>query len=203
MTVALDPRYAPYRDGKVQGEERSLVADVLSKADTGAVEFRGTVTMLAGSETRKFQLASDGSRESKSPQPGRIDRKKGQLHLSIGPLGSEPAVARIEGTVEDRFGLTSPISVLAANYRVMDPLRWIEGTTGLSVDRLSRKLHRLEDGGAPPTDARLATIGMLRALVDVLQRLEREPSAAAASVAGALRLAEAVLPRIAASTRTR
>jgi hypothetical protein len=203
VTIGLDSRYAPFRDGKVQGEERSMVAEVLSKAETGSVEFRCEVNIFGtDAKPRRFRVATDGIADRQDQRLARLEQDERRPRVVIGPLGSTPAVVRVEAVAEDRYGLRSPVSVLTANYRVIDARRWLEGATGLSLDTLHRQLHRLEaDAAATPSDANLSAAAMLRALVDVLNGLDHTPAAPAAAVAGALRLADHVMPRISVSRR--
>jgi hypothetical protein len=185
VTIDLRSRYAPYRDGKVQGEERSAIADALAKADTGPVEFGGEVKFIGAVPwPRRLRLADSPSGDR---GPVQIEPRGDGYQLVIGPLGEVPVIVEVNAVAEDRFGLRSPVTVLASNVRITEAQAWTEWATGTSLADLRRQLERLEaDARSAPTNSVRAAAAMLRALVEAMAALGH--TAPAATAAGVMRL---------------
>jgi hypothetical protein len=194
VTVGFRSYYAPYRDGEVMGEERSLLSDRLNDVDTGPVSARADV-WITGADGRTLRRRVGHAREPDGGNGAALElAADGHGHrLVIGHLGDGPVVVRLEGSLEDLFGLRSDVSAVAANFRVVDPRPWVEAASGVSLDSLRRRLVAV-DGSARlgPTAARSAAAGLLRTLVEVLTGLDAESPVAAPRVAGAVRLARRV-----------
>lgn len=194
VTIGLRSRYAPYRDEEVMGEERSLLSDRLNEIDTGPVTTRGDVWITdSGGRTRRFRIGHGDEPDGHDSAAVALDAVEDGQRLAVEGLGDGPAVVRLEGSLEDRFGLRSDVSALASNFRVVGARPWVEAACGVSLDALHERLAGVNEAvRLSPTAAGIAAVGMLRTLVQALGGLDAESAVQATRVAGAVRLARRV-----------
>lgn len=194
VTVSLRGRYAPYRDGEVMGEERSLLSDRINEVDTGPVSTQAAVWVTeADGRTRRFQIGHGVELDGQNAAVLALDTGDDGQRLVVGGLGDGLVVVRLEGSLEDRFGLRSDVSALAANFRVVGARPWVEAACGVSLDMLRGRLAQVDRSvRLGPTAAGIVAAGMLRTLVQALAVLDEESAIPATRVAGAVRLARRV-----------
>jgi hypothetical protein len=194
VTVNLRGRYAPYRDGEVMGEERSLLSERLNEIDTGEVTTQADVWITeAGGRTRRLRIGHGDEPDGQGAASLALDPSANGQRLVVGGLPEGLAVVRLEGSLEDRFGLRSDVSALAANFRVVGARPWVEATCGVSLDALRGRLSRVDRSvRLAPTAEWITIAGMLRALVEALVVLDAESVVSATRVAGAVRLTRRV-----------
>jgi hypothetical protein len=195
VSVDVAARYAPFRDGEVQGEERSLLSETVTKAIGAPLDVRCDVRLTdAGGNVRRLAAPNGGTAVSAGDLPGvnATPRGTGQ-RLVVGPLGGEPTTVRVDAVVEDRFGLRARTSATVDNFRIVEPRPWVEQVAGVSLAELRRRRERIERASrsAPDPDA-LAAAGMIRCLLDVVEALDGQTAVPARRVAGAARLAKRV-----------
>jgi hypothetical protein len=192
LTVDVNARYAPFRDGAVAGEERSLLSESVTKAVSRPLDVRCDVRLTDLDGTIRWLATPDGGPlPPASGRPGMKTSPHGTgRRLVIGPLAGEPRTVRVEAFVEDHFGLRARTSASVDNYRVVEPRPWVEKVAGISLAELRRRRERIErlSRTAPDPDAQAAA-GMIRCLVDVVEALEGPTAVPARRVAGAVRLA--------------
>ena len=194
VIIRIESRYAPYRDGEVMGEERSLLSDRLNEVDTGPVSARADVWISdVGGLTQRIRIGERDEPDAQGKAVVALEEGDEGYRLVVGNLDDGIAIVRLEGSLEDRFGRRASVSALAANFRVVGARSWVEAAGGVSLDALRNRYSRASlSARLGPTAAGLSAAGMLRALVDALAELDAEPTTWATRVAGAVRLARRV-----------
>jgi hypothetical protein len=196
VAVDVHTRYAPFRDGEVQGEEHSRLSESLNGVDTGPIEVWCDASHLDGEG--RVRRARTGEvkavrEDQRGPEPARVERIEDGYRVVVGQLGSTPTVVNLDVVATDQFGLRSVVSVVAPNYRVVDARAWVEQATGLHLNEQRKRLDELERlARRAPTDRARANAGLVRCLAEVLESLDNEPAVSAFQVAGAVRLAARV-----------
>jgi hypothetical protein len=195
VAVDLAARYAPFRGGDVQGEERSLLSVTLTDALREPLGVRCDVRVTsADGNVRRLGPPGAGPPAAVGDGPSVTMTPRGTGHrLVVGPLGTEPTTVRVEATLEDRFGLRADARATVENFGLVDARPWVEQVAGISLAELRRRRERVEAAGrtAPDRDS-LAALGMIRSLVGAIEALEGPEAAPARRVAGAVRLATRV-----------
>jgi hypothetical protein len=195
VTIELRARYAPYRNGSAQGEERSLLSETLTKAMTTPPEVTCDVRVIdAGGSVRRVAATSDHTAPPGLESSGVTITPASTGHrLVIGPLGQSPASAQVDASLADRFGLRAWASAWVDNYRIVEPLPWVEQVAEISLDELRRRHERIDaTSRRAPTDDAVAAAGMIRCLAGVMGSLDGSTSVPASRVAGVIRLASRV-----------
>jgi hypothetical protein len=195
VTIDLAGRYAPFRDGEVQGEERSLLSESVTKAISAPLEVRCDVRLTdAEGNVRRLATPNGGTSPRAGDLPGvqATPRGTGQ-RLVVGPLGAKPTTVRVEASLQDRFGLRADTSATVENFRIVEPRPWLEQVAGISLTELRSRRERIERASrtAPDPDSQAAA-GLIRCLLDVVEALDGQTAAPARRVAGAARLAKRV-----------
>jgi hypothetical protein len=191
VVVDLVTRYAPYRDGEVAGEERSVLSEAMTRAHREPLDIRADLRLSgADGRVRHRRVARSSADDPDHVSDVRVENGQGGQHLVVGPLGDEPVTVQAEVTVHDQFGLHSRTRATIANFRVMDARAWVERTTALSLDHMRRRRDELElrDRRAPTKDSQTSA-AMMGALVEALESLHTPEGAHATRVAGVVRLA--------------
>ena len=189
ITVSVDTRYAPFRDGQVFGEEWSM----LSKTVTGEVDRPVGVSCQArivGGNGDIRRVASDEGRangDSTSAVSGYVD---GRRHTMVfDGLGDEPVLLDATFTVVDGFGLSTTTAVTATNYRVVDAGRWVERALAVEAKTTMARRRQAERAlDERPSDEALRSVQLLEIAGDALAMLHDNPAISGRQVAGALRL---------------
>ena len=195
VTIRIESRYAPYRDGEVMGEERSLLSDRLNEVDTRA---------RVGS-SRRLDL---GRGRADAADPSRRARRTGCPGQGGGGARRRRRRAPAGGGQPGRWhrhrasGGLARGSVRAASERLGShrqlPRGWCTVVGGGCLWGVARRAPRALLGdqpvGATGPDGRraLRTPACFRALVDASAELDAEPATWATRVAGAVRLARRV-----------
>ena len=202
ISFGIGARYVPYRDGEAMGEEQSAVSEHLNAVDTGPVHVtRADLWVSRGEGPLRRLQHPPGSELVEDPSTVDLRDDDRGRRLVVGGLSGDPTVVRLEASVEDRFGLHSAASALAANFRVVDAARWVEDTCGVSRGVIRQRLRRAEAvARTSQTPTAFASAGMLRALVDAIEDLDVERSVPAVRVAGAVALVHRVEELVEAHT---
>jgi len=195
VRVEVSARYAPYRNGSVQGEERSLLSQSITSAIGGPFDVRCDVRLVAadGIVRRLYAPTDQPAAPAGDPPALTITPEKAGHRIVIGPLGAEPTTVRLDATVQDSFGLQAPASAWVDNYRVVEPRRWLEEAAEISLDELRRRRERLDRASLMVPDAdSLAAAAMIRCLVETIEALDDGVAVPACRIAGTIRLATRV-----------
>jgi hypothetical protein len=201
VTVDFAARYAPYRDGGVHGEERSLLSETLTRAVDEPQSFDCEIQLTA--------TTGEVYRVARSEYPGedpigaaryRTESDRSHHRLTVGGFGEQPVALNVEATIADAFGLTAHATAQVANYRIVDAGAWVERASGISRAAVENSRADAERAMADaPDPATQAAIGMLTALTDVLAQLDQATAAPARRVAGVIQLSTRIaelLPRV-------
>jgi hypothetical protein len=204
VAVDLKSHYAPYRDGEVFGEERSMLSDSINRATAGLADLQIDLrTIGPDGNARRGRFTKAAPNVGPGLPEVRIDEQGNGHRLVIGPLGGDPLTLQVDATSTDRFGLRSTTRASIQNFRVYDARAWIERASNISLAQLTERRDTLERSARlAPSDASIAGSSMLRTLTDVLEGLDRRDPAPAAQVAGAVRLAHRVEELLSAENTT-
>jgi hypothetical protein len=191
VVIDLSSRYAPYRDGKVFGEERSMLSESVNRAHSGPVEIVADLRIAGANGSMRRRRVTNTPLETDTGQSDvRIDDQENGHRLVIGPLGDEPTWIQVTATMTDRFGLQATTHASTHNFRVAEAQGWVERAANVALARLRQRLDDLErDAHSAPTQEVLASAAMLQALVDNLEALDGPEAVPAGQVAGAVLLA--------------
>jgi hypothetical protein len=193
LMVTVATRYAPYRDGEVMGEERSLVSESLSKFDTGPVTARCDVWLTDSSGRARRVRIGDPDEPAVDGAGVTVETVEGGQRLVVGAIGAGPMLVRVEGHVQDSFDRRANVFALAANFRVLDARRWVDGASGVPLEFLQARLAQAAGAARlSPTPGGVAATGMWRSISDLLLSLNSDEPVPATRVAGAVRLARRV-----------
>ncbi len=202
-TIEVDPeirielvgRYVPYRDGSVQGEERSALSSALTAAANGRIRVQEVVVLLEGATSGRLvteHLVTDAepaSRPEGSPAPLRLNRRDaGRFELVIANL-HEPTSITADITFTDGAGLISSGRAHVQNYRLIDAHWWLTKATRLVPGRLEKQLAAAERlSRKNPTPGNEAALGLLQCAASHLADVKSRSMVPATQVAGIARI---------------
>jgi hypothetical protein len=192
VVISLRSHYVPFRDGEAMGEESSLLSESLNKTDTGPVAVRGDVWVANETgRTQRFRIGHADELARLEDVAVKLDTSEGGngRRLVISGLGQGLAIVRFNAMIEDQFGLGSHVSALASNFHVANAQAWVEAACGVSVNAARRHiLEAAQSVRLGPTDSAIASVAMLRTVVEALTELDAHRVVPATRVAGAVRL---------------
>jgi hypothetical protein len=190
VIVELATRYAPFRDGKVAGEERTPLSESMTRAHPGSADVRADVRITGENGTVRRRVTNEGVDAADGAPAVRVEPRDRGRRLIVGPFGGAPTAVQVDATLVDRFGRRATTRAVAHNFRVVDARPWVERAAGISLAELRGRHARLERAArSEPAPESLASAAMVRALVEVLESLDGEGAVPAGRVAGAVRLA--------------